>query len=141
VDKPDKLSDLCKNWLGGLQEHSQVLTALFCPTSNCYERCKPNTYTPTNNSWGYNSNRIVAFRVKNQSPRGSYVEDRIPSASSNPYLVTIGCLIAGMDGIKRNLQPKSDPHKSNFYKAEELPHGVENLPESLEKALQCLQED
>jgi len=79
--------------------------------------------------------------VKNSSPGGTYIENRIPGASSNPYLVTIGCLIAGMDGIKRDLQPKSDPYKEYLYKAKELPSDIENLPETLERALQCLQED
>jgi len=55
---------------------------------NCYERCKPNTFAPTTNSWGYD-NRTVGFRVKNSSPGGTYIENRIPGASSNPYLVTM----------------------------------------------------
>ena len=107
---------------------------------NCFERCKPGTFAPTNNSWGFD-NRTVGFQVKNGSPSSTYIENRIPGAGSNPYLVTAGCLIAGMDGIKRNLQPKSKPFKGNLYEVKELPEGVENLPSSLEEALECLKED
>ena len=140
TSKDDKLSEVCKNWIGGLQEHSKALTALQCITMNCFERCKPGTFAPTNNSWGFD-NRTVGFRVKNGSPSSTYIENRIPGAGSNPYLVTAGCLIAGMDGIKRNLQPKSKPFKGNLYEVKELPEGVENLPSSLKEALKCLKED
>lgn len=116
------------------------MTALCRTTLSCYEGFKPNSLVPTSNAWG-SDNRTVAFRVKNKSPGGNYIENRIPSASSNPYLVTIGSLIAGMDGIKRNLQPKSDPYKGNIYKAKEMPIGIESLPETFENALQNLQED
>ena len=139
-EKPDKLSNISKNWLAGLQEHAKGLTALFCITTNCFERCKPMTFAPTNNSWGYD-NRTVAFRAKNDSPSHTYLENRIPGAGSNPYLVMTGCLIAGMDGIKRNLQIKSKPYHGNLYKAKELPEGVEHLPENLDEALRHLQDD
>ena len=98
------------------------------------------TFAPTNNSWGYD-NRTVGFRAKNDSESHTYLENRIPGAGSNPYLVMTGCLIAGMDGIKRNLQPKSKPYSGNLYEAKELPDGVENLPGNLDEAVQHLQDD
>ena len=140
AEQPDKMSKIFKNWLGGLQEHSKALTALFCITTNCFERCKVSTFAPTNNSWGYD-NRTVGFRAKNDSESHTYLENRIPGAGSNPYLVMTGCLIAGMDGIKRNLQPKSKPYSGNLYEAKELPDGVENLPGNLDEAVQHLQDD
>ena len=139
-DKPYKLSEICMSWIGGLQEHSKALAALFWANMNCFERCKPGTFAPTNNSWGFD-NRTICYRVKNDSPSVTYVENRIPGAGSNPYLVTTGCLIAGMDGIKRNLKPKSEPYKGNLYEVEKLPEGIESLPTSFEEALRYLQED
>ena len=140
AEQPDKMSQVFKGWLAGLQEHAKALAALCCITTNCFERCKPYTFAPINDSWGYD-NRTVGFRVKNDSPSGTYLENRIPGAGSNPYLVMTGCLIAGMDGIKRNLQLKSKPYSGNLYEAKELPEGVENLPGSLEEAVQHLQDD
>ena len=140
ADQPDKMSKIFKNWLAGLQEHAKALTALFCVTTNCFERLKVNSFAPTNDSWGYD-NRTTCFRVKNEGPSGTYLESRIPGAASNPYLVMTGCLIAGMDGIKRDLQLKSKPYPGNLYEAEELPEGVEDLPGSMEEAVQCLEKD
>ena len=140
AEQPDKMSQVFKSWLAGIQEHTKALAALFCITTNCFERCKLHTFAPTNDSWGYD-NRTVGFRIKNDSPSYTYLENRIPGAGSNPYLVMTGCLIAGMDGIKRNLQLKSKPYSGNLYEAKELPEGVENLPGSLEEAVQHLQDD
>ena len=140
LSKGGKLSGVCKNWIGGLQEHSKALMALQYLTVNCFERFKPGTHVPSDNSWGYD-NRSVCFRVKNLSPSSTYIENRIPGSGCNPYLVTTGCLIAGMDGVKRNLQPKSEPFIGNLRKSGHLPEGIERLPDSLEQALRCLKDD
>ena len=34
--KPDKISDIGRFWLGGLLKHLPALTAICCPTINCY---------------------------------------------------------------------------------------------------------
>ena len=141
--KDDKLSDVCKYWLAGLQHHSKALSALYWATNNCAERCqtkKEYHFVPTNNSWGFD-HRNVRYRIKNCSVPRTYIEDRLPGAGCNPYLVMTGCLIAGMDGIKRKLALKSAPFVGMMLGVHDLPTGIDKVPKSLPEAMKCLEED
>ena len=52
-----------------------------------------NVFAPTNATWGM-ENRTVGVRIKGVRGANTHVENRIPCAASNPYLVMAG-LIAG----------------------------------------------
>ena len=125
----DKLSVFAKHWIAGLINHAQALTALCCPTTNCYlflhtDLCPHKAY------WGIDD-RHSMIRVQNESPERTYMENRIPSGLANPYLVMAGTLAAGIDGVvKKMVCPK--PHEPSLAKV---------LPQSLEEALRCLEED
>ncbi|XP_066920853.1 lengsin-like [Clytia hemisphaerica] len=143
ITNDDKLSEVCKYWLAGLQHHSKALSALYWATNNCVERCQTKKeihFVPVNNSWGFD-NRSVCYRIKNYSVRRTYIEDRLPGAGCNPYLVMTGCLIAGMDGIKRKLPLKSEPFVGMMLGVQDLPSGIDKVPESLPEAMKCLEED
>jgi len=79
--------------------------------------------------------RIPEFRLK----AGARIEYRAPDPSANPYLLFTVLLAAGLDGIKRNLEPpepiEKDIYEYGLYR--ELP----TLPPTLEKALDALEED
>ena len=85
---------------------------------------------PTQADWDI-ENRSVALRIKNYDEKRTYVECRLPSGSSNPYLVTAGILAAGLDGIKNKTDP---PPKGTGQNPGSLPH-------SLKDALTALQSD
>ena len=145
TNKGDKLSDVCKYWIAGLQHHSNALAALYWATYNCVEKCQAKDsldgyFVPSNNTWGFD-HRGVRYRVKNYNPLRTYIEDRLPGAGCNPYLVMTGCLIAGMDGIKRKLPLQSEAFFENILDQAELPSKVDKVPGSLEEAIQCLKED
>ena len=36
--RPDNVSDLCRHWVAGLIKHVNAMTALLCPTVNCYRK-------------------------------------------------------------------------------------------------------
>jgi len=137
-DSEYNLSEIAKNWIAGLQEHARAIMCLACPTYNCYERCRPNSLTPMNNSWGLD-NRTCTFRVKNHGPKTTYMENRMPGAAVNPYLLAAGCLIAGMDGIKRDLRLKHPPYKGEASLQDMV--AEDKLPRTLSDALECLTED
>jgi glutamine synthetase len=56
--------------------------------------------------------------------------------SSNPYLVAAASLAAGLDGIRRQLEPP-EPISTNAYKRADLP----KIPLTLEDSLAILQGD
>ncbi|CAD5119497.1 DgyrCDS8101 [Dimorphilus gyrociliatus] len=123
-----KMSDECKHWMAGLIKHARALTAFYGPTTNCYDRLH-NIYCPTIANWGF-ENRLASFRLVSNSEHGTYIENRIPSAASNPYLVLAATVAAGIDGL--------------VHKLECPPMNDENavvLPKSLEEALDDLEKD
>ena len=128
------ISKLAEHWVAGLRYHSNALMCLACPTPNCYERTIPGCFAPVNNAWGM-ENRSVAFRVKAIDASRSYVENRMPGGSVNPYLITAATIIAGLDGIERKLELGNEM-KGDASFITDLPDDVKPLPKSLDEALE-----
>jgi glutamine synthetase len=101
----DELSARGRHFVGGLLEHADSLVALGCPTINSFKRFTPGSFSPYTRSWGYN-NRTAAVRVPESGP--VRVENRIPGADANPYLVVAATLAAGFHGVREGIDP-GDP--------------------------------
>jgi glutamine synthetase len=101
----DELSETGRQFVGGLLEHADGLVALGCPTINSFKRFTPGSFSPYTRSWGYN-NRTAAVRVPESGP--IRVENRIPGADANPYLVVAATLAAGFHGVRAGIEP-GDP--------------------------------
>ncbi|XP_046584791.1 lengsin-like [Haliotis rubra] len=126
-DERHGLSALGKHWLGGLMKHAKALTALWCPTANCYNRL----HEQDRPGLIYWSTEIGAACVKvKTSETGTYLENRIPSSISNPYITLAATIAAGLDGIDKKLEcPPVDQRSSDA------------LPSTLSQALYELQID
>lgn len=126
-DSEDKLSNFARHFLGGLMSHARAVAALCCPTVNCYRRLhKP--WAPGQITWSIDK-RAALYRVK-FSRSGPYIENRMPSAAANPYLVVAATLAAGLDGVSKKIEPPS-----------EMKQSATQLPGSLQEALLALEED
>ena len=86
---------------------------------------------PINNSWGL-GNRTVAFRVKNADPSRTYVENRMAGGSVNPYLLMVGTIIAGIDGIERKLE-LSNPIKGIATERKDLTRRCETFTQIISR--------
>ena len=135
ANSPDALSDTCRWFIGGQLAHARALAAFLAPTVNCTKRYQPNSYAPNTVSWGH-ENRSVGIRVKAWRGKGTHVENRMACGSSNPYLVAAASLSAGLDGIRRKIEPP-DPIATNAYKRDDLL----KMPATLEEALESLEND
>jgi len=124
----DGLSVVARQWIAGLVKHARALTALCSPTVNCYRRLH-NEPCPDRANWGV-QDRFSAFRVKNSTAQETYVENRIPGGSANPYLVMAATVAAGISGIKDKLEVP--PQRQD---------NEEPLPLSLSDALDSLEGD
>ncbi|HYB63404.1 MAG TPA: type I glutamate--ammonia ligase, partial [Thermoplasmata archaeon] len=68
---------------------------------------------------------------------------RTPDSAANIYLTEAALALAGLDGIRRKIEPPA-PVDENIYKltpARRRELGVRELPGSLAEALDCLQSD
>jgi glutamine synthetase len=142
------LSELAYHFLGGVLAHARALCAVTSPTVNCYKRLQIGagltgtrsgfTWTPAFITYGDN-NRTQMIRT----PEAGHVEDRTVSSAFNPYLAFAAYLAAGLDGIRRGLDP-GEPNRENAYALglEEMARrDVRLLPQSLTEALNELERD
>jgi len=74
---PNGLSAVGRHWAGGLVRHARALTALLCPTVNCYRRLH-RRHTPDVADCALENRgsmlRIVAAAA---SPNTTYIENRL----------------------------------------------------------------
>ena len=133
--RPDELSDVARQFIAGQIAHAPALTALLAPTVNCAKRFKLYSFAPTNATWGF-ENRTVGLRIKGLRGANTHVENRIPCAASNPYLVMAGVVAAGIDGLRNRLEPPAPTAGMAYGLA-----GVADLPTSLGAALDALEAD
>jgi len=120
-------------FIGGLLEHASSLSALTNPSINSYRRLVEGFEAPVYLSWGI-ANRTTMIRVP---LGGNRVEVRNPDASMNPYLGLAAILLAGLDGLKKKINP-GDPIEYNVYRNNGK---LAKLPRSLEEALDHLEND
>ncbi len=152
LDKSDKqglgLSTQAYHFLGGILNHARALCAVTSPTVNCYKRLQVGSglmssrsgfcWVPAFVSYGDN-NRTQMIRTAGPG----HCEDRTVSAGCNPYLALAAYMTAGLDGIRRKLDP-GPANFSNLYEkslAEIQEQGIRMLPQSLPEALGELRKD
>ncbi|NJE76813.1 type I glutamate--ammonia ligase [Thermococcus sp. ES12] len=138
----DGLSETALHFIAGILKHAKALTAVTNPTVNSYKRLVPGYEAPVYISWGYR-NRSALIRVPAFWGNGARIEYRCPDPSANPYLAFAAILMAGLDGIRRKLEPSAyveeNVYEMDGSKRESL--GIDTLPESLGEALELLEKD
>jgi glutamine synthetase len=136
------LSDLAKHYIAGLLTHAPALLAFCAPTTNSYRRLVPGYEAPVNLVYSAR-NRSACVRVPmyHEAPKSKRIEFRSPDPTANPYLAFSALMLAGLDGIKRELDP-GDPLDADIY---ELPvetlEKIATVPSSLEASLDALEAD
>ncbi len=126
--------DVLPQFLAGILEHIEEMTAFLNPVHNSYERLGADK-APKYVGWG-RQNRTQLIRVP--ATRGSEdtrIELRSPDPCTNPYVAYALIILAGLDGIERNLSTP-DPVEMNMYTAPtEVTSKLKKLPESLSSAI------
>jgi glutamine synthetase len=136
------LSPVAHQFIAGLLEHAQGMSAVLAPLVNSYKRLVPGYEAPVYISWG-RTNRSALVRVPRISAgrsQATRVELRCPDPSSNPYLVFAVMLKAGLDGIKRKLTPPPAAEE-DLYHIDPRSRSLTTLPGSLGDALDALAND
>ncbi|ASJ03636.1 glutamine synthetase [Thermococcus profundus] len=136
------LSETALHFVGGILKHAKALAAVTNPTVNSYKRLVPGYEAPVYVSWGYR-NRSTLIRVPTFWGNAARIEYRCPDPSANPYLAFAAVLTAGLDGIRKKIEPSAYVEE-NVYEmgeAERTELGIETLPSNLGEALEELKRD
>ncbi len=133
-------------FMGGLLKHIASLCALTNPSTNSFKRLVPGFEAPV--TVGYaTSNRSAVIRIPAyaKTPNMRRFELRNPDATCNPYFCYAAILMAGLDGIKNQIDPHENgwgPYDCNLFELpEEEKKKLKGLPTSLEEALDALEAD
>ena len=133
-------------FMGGLLKHIHSLCALTNPSTNSFKRLIPGYEAPV--TVGYaTSNRSAVIRIPAyaKDPSKRRFELRNPDATCNPYFCYAAILMAGLDGIKNQIDPHENgwgPYDVNLYTLpEEEKAKLQGLPATLDAALDALEAD
>lgn len=146
-DKYAELSQVGRYYVGGLLSHSRALTAITNPTTNSYRRLVPGYEAPIYIAWSKANRsanvRIPVYHKGASEEKRKRAEFRTPDPSANPYLAFSAILAAGLDGIKKKIDPGSPVNEDIYHLTPEKKkaYGVKSLPTSLFEALEALQSD
>lgn len=141
-DEQFGLSTEALQFIAGVLDHAKGITAIANPLVNSYKRLVPGYEAPCYLAWSA-SNRSALIRIPAARGQSTRVELRNPDPSCNPYLALAVCLAAGLDGIERELEPPAEITENIFEmnETQRAACGIEDLPDSLEHALDSLQAD
>ncbi len=135
ADDPHHISDTMRHFAGGVLATLPDFTALYAPTINSYKRFVPGSYAPANVTWGID-NRTTALRVITTTQSSARLENRVPGADANPYLVTAATLAGGLYGIINKIEPPKLLVRENGYVLP--PEVAKPLPKNLTEAIDAL---
>jgi len=139
VDADAEISDTLRYYIGGIQKHAIAISAILNPITNSYKRLIPNHEAPVYISWGI-GNRTALIRVPGYE-KSARIEYRAGDATMNIYLGTAILLAAGLDGIKKKIEPNT-PVTENIdtLTAEQRQTlGIKKLPQNLSEALKSFE--
>ena len=129
------LSKLAYNFLAGIMQNAESLSAFFNPTINSYRRINaPPTksgasWSPSSISYSGN-NRTHMIRI----PDPGRFELRLMDGSANPYMLQAGIIAAGLYGLNMKLDP-GEPLSCNMYTDYKNYPDLAKLPDELEESL------
>ena len=134
------------HFIGGLLAHLPALVALTCGSVNSYRRLAPQMWSSAYTIYGMD-NREAAVRIcspmSDDRAASVNLELKPSDSSANPYLALGAVIHAGLDGIRRKLDPGEavnvDP--ATLTNSERLARGIQRLPDSLGAALDALEAD
>ncbi|MAL02470.1 MAG: glutamine synthetase [Alcaligenaceae bacterium] len=119
-------------YVAGLLEHAGPASSFTTPTINGYRRRRPYSLSPDRVTWAVDNRAAMARVISTPGDNASRVENRAGEPAANPYLYLASQIFAGLDGIRRQLdpgQPVESPYEAD----------VDSLPVNLAQALDTLE--
>ncbi len=148
-DSYAELSELALYYIGGILTHVDSLLAFCAPTTNSYRRLVPHYEAPVNVAFSKRNRsaivRIPMYASGEANAKAKRIEFRAPDPTANPYLAFSAILMAGLDGVKRKIDPTKagyGPLDKNIWElGEEEKQGIRSVPGSLNESVAALEKD
>ncbi len=140
-----ELSGVAMQYAAGLLKHGPALAAITNPSVNSYRRLVPGYEAPVNLIISAR-NRSAVIRVPMyfrgpEFAKAKRIEYRAPDPMANPYLAFAALLMAGLDGIERDLEPPNPVDRNLYSLSPREARRIKTLPASLDQALDALEAD
>jgi glutamine synthetase len=133
-DALQQLSPLGAQWLAGLLAHAPGMAALCVPSIPAYARLQGSMMAPQAAVWGRDHRGAMLRVLGGPGDVATRIENRLPEPMANPYLAIAAQVWAGLDGLRRGLQPGPAADGAALDTAA-------RLPTSLRAALDALSAD
>lgn len=129
-------------YVGGLLKHAATILAFSNPSTNSFKRLVPGFEAPVAGTYSV-ANRTACIRIPGylKDPKTMRLEFRPGDGTMNPYLGYAAMLMAGLDGIKNKIDPGLPFDKNLDHLSPDEFAKIPQLPTSLNKALNFLEED
>ncbi len=136
------LSQTARWYIGGILKHAPSFLAFTNPSTNSYKRLVPGFEAPVNLVYSQ-GNRSAAVRIPltGPNPKAKRLEFRSGDALANPYLAFSAMMMAGIDGIKNQIDPGEGVDVDLFELPEADLANIDTVPSSLNDALEALKAD
>ncbi|MDI1252211.1 type I glutamate--ammonia ligase [Thermomonas sp.] len=135
------LSQMALWYIGGVFKHARAINAFANSTTNSYKRLVPGFEAPVMLAYSA-SNRSASCRIPYvANPKARRIEFRFPDPMNSGYLIFTALMMAGLDGIKNQIDPGGPSDKDLYDLPPEEEKGIPTVCHSLDQALDALDQD
>ena len=140
------MSETGRQFIAGILAHGGAVMAWTNASTNSYRRLVPGFEAPVSAIYSI-GNRSAAIRIPKYAnqPESSRFEFRPPDATGNPYLMVAAQLMAGLDGIRKQMDPTAlgfgPVDEDIFTWGAEKRAQIRALPTSLGQSIDALEAD
>ena len=135
------LSQLALWYIGGIFKHARAINAFSNSGTNSYKRLVPGFEAPVMLAYSAR-NRSASCRIPWVSnPKARRIEVRFPDPLQSGYLTFTALMMAGLDGIKNQIDPGGPSDKDLYDLPPEEEKKIPQVCASLDQALEALDRD
>ncbi|ADV25951.1 glutamine synthetase, type I [Pseudoxanthomonas suwonensis 11-1] len=135
------LSQLALWYIGGIFKHARAINAFANAGTNSYKRLVPGFEAPVMLAYSAR-NRSASCRIPWVSnPKARRIEIRFPDPLQSGYLTFTALMMAGLDGIRNQIDPGAPSDKDLYDLPPEEEKNIPKVCSSLDQALEALDAD
>ncbi|MCA0197432.1 MAG: type I glutamate--ammonia ligase [Proteobacteria bacterium] len=135
------LSQMALWYIGGIFKYARAINAFANSGTNSYKRLVPGFEAPVMLAYSAR-NRSASCRIPwVSSPKARRIEIRFPDPLQSGYLTFTALMMAGLDGIKNQIDPGAPSDKDLYDLPPEEEKLIPQVCSSLDQALEALDAD